>query len=165
MVEYTDYQCPFCNRFATTTFPELKKHYIDTGKVRFISRDYPLDFHPFALKAAEATRCAGEQNKFWPVKDVLMTNSARLTPELITSQVHDAGLDMAKFRACMDSGKYQAGIKDGIAVANAIGINGTPSFVVGKVTGDYLEGYVIVGAQPLSAFEELIKGFEAGEKK
>ena len=162
MVEYTDYQCSFCNRFYTTTFKELKKQYIDTGKMRFISRDLPLDFHPHALKAAQATRCAGEQDKFWQVKDALMVNSARLTPELISSLARDASVDMVKFDACMAAGKYIAEIKDGMAAANAIGINGTPSFVIGKVVGGYLEGYMIVGAQPFQAFDALAKEILSG---
>lgn len=165
IVEYTDYQCPFCNRFSTTTFPELKKKYIDTGKVRFISRDYPLDFHPHSLQAAQATRCAGEQNRFWQVKEALMASSAQLTPELITSLARDAGVEKAQFQACMDAGKYQAEIKDGIAAANAIGINGTPSFLIGKVSDGYLDGRIVIGAQPLGEFEKVFGEIESGEKK
>src|ERR1035441_4839957 len=71
IVEFTDYQCPFCQRFHTTAFPELKKNYIDTGKVRFYSRDMPLDFHPDAMRAAEAARCASDQGQFWRLRDVL----------------------------------------------------------------------------------------------
>lgn len=162
MVEYTDYQCPYCNRFYTGSFPELKKQYIDTGKMRFITRDFPLDFHPHALKAAQATHCAGDQNKFWQMKDSLMTNSARLTPDLITSLARDAGLDMDKFQTCQTSGRYLTEIKDGIAAAGAIGISGTPSFVIGKVTGDYLDGYLVVGAQPFQAFDAVAKEILAG---
>lgn len=165
MLEYTDYQCPFCNRFHTTTFPELKKQYIDTGKIRFISRSYPLSFHPHAMKAAQAVLCAGDQGKFWQLKDALMTNSAKMSPELITSQARDAGLDMGAFQTCMDSGKHDAEIKDGIAAAEAIGINGTPSFVLGRMNGDYLEGFKIVGAQPFAAFDAVAKELLAGEKK
>lgn len=162
MVEYTDYQCPFCNRFSTMTFPELKKNYIDTGTLRFISRDYPLEFHQHALKAAQAARCAGEQEKYWQLKDALMANSARLTPDLITSLARDAALDMGKFQACLDSGRYLAEIRDGIAVANAVGINGTPSFVIGKVSGGYLDGYLVVGAQPKAVFDNLIQEIRSG---
>ena len=165
LLEYTDYQCPFCNRFYTTTFPELKKQYVDTGKMRFVSRDYPLDFHPHSMKAAQATRCAGEQDKFWQLKDALMNNYSRLTPELITSLARDTSLDMAKFQACMDAGRYLPEIKEGIAAAQSVGINGTPSFVLGKVTGEYLEGYRIIGAQPYAAFDAVAKEILAGEKK
>ena len=157
MLEYTDYQCPFCNRFTTTTFPELKKLYIDTGKLRFISRDFPLEFHPHAMKAAEAVRCAGDQEKFWVMKESLMTNSAKLTPELITALAREAGLDMEKFTGCMESGRHLAGIRERMAAATSVGINGTPTFVVGMVKGDYLEGYKIIGAQPFAAFDGLLK--------
>jgi protein-disulfide isomerase len=165
MVEYTDFQCPFCSRFHSGTFPEIKKQYIDAGKVRFISRDYPLEFHPYAMKAAQATHCAGEQDKFWQMKDALMTNSASLTPDLITSLARDNGVDMTKFQSCMDSGKYQDVIKNELAAANAIGINGTPSFVIGKVTGDTLDGLLIVGAQPFGEFDRVFKELEAGSLK
>ena len=166
MVEYTDYQCSFCNRFSATTFPELKKQYIDTGKLRFISRDFPLEFHPHALKAAQANRCAGEQDRFWQLKDALMKNSARLTPELITSLARsDAGLDMAKFQACMDGGSYLAEIRDNIAAATAVGINGTPSFVIGKMAGDYLDGYLLVGAQPFASFDRILKELQPGPRQ
>lgn len=164
MVEYTDYQCPYCNTFYTTTFTELKKQYIDTGKMRFVSRDYPLDFHPHALKAAQATHCAGEQDKFWQMKDLLMINSSRLTPEVITTLAIDVSLDVGKFRACQDSGKYLTEIKRGIVVANDAGINGTPAFVIGKMTGDYLEGTLVVGAQPYEIFDGLIKDILSGVK-
>ena len=157
MVEYTDYQCPFCNRFTTATFPDLKKQYIDTGKMRFISRDYPLDFHPHSMKAAQATRCAADQDKFWQMKDALMTNYARMSPELITSLARDASLDMGAFQACVDGGNHLAEIKEGIAAAQTVGINGTPSFVLGRMNGDYLEGYRIVGAQPFASFEAVAK--------
>ena len=71
IVEYTDYQCPFCQRFHVAAFPELKRNYIDTGKVRFFSKDLPLDFHANAMRAAQAGRCAGEQGKFWELRDVM----------------------------------------------------------------------------------------------
>lgn len=165
MVEYTDYQCPFCNRFYTTTFVELKKQYIDTGKMRFISRDLPLEFHQHSMKAAEATRCAGEQDKFWQMKDSLMINYARVTPELIASLAKELKLETTRFQACMDSGKYVPAIKEGMTAASAIGINGTPSFLLGKVTGEYLDGYVIVGAQSYAAFDAKAKELLAGAER
>lgn len=165
MVEYTDYQCTFCNRFSTSTYPELKKLYIDTGKLRFISRDFPLEFHPQAMKAAQATRCAGEQDKFWQMKDALMSNSARLTPDLITSLARDAALDMAKFQACVDGGNYLAEIKGDMGAAAALGINGTPSFIIGTMDGDYLEGNLIVGAQPFASFDRVLKQLQPGPRQ
>src|ERR1019366_644240 len=83
IVEYTDYQCPFCQRFHVTAFPELKKAYLDTGKVRFFSKDMPLDFHPNAMRAAMAARCAGEQGKFWELRDTMGANPNSLDIEHI----------------------------------------------------------------------------------
>lgn len=157
MMEYTDYQCPFCSRFYTGTYPELKKQYIETGKMRFIARDFPLDFHPHAMKAAQATRCAGEQGKFWQMKDALMSNSAKLSPELISSLARENGVELKKFNTCMDSGKYAPEIAGEIAAAKAVGIGGTPSFIIGKVNGEYLDGYLVVGAQPFANFDAVAK--------
>ena len=165
MVEYTDYQCPFCSQFHTVTYPALKRDFIDTGKLRYISRDYPLDFHPHALKAAQAAQCAGEQDKFWQMKDALMKNHAQLNPELITSLARDMSVRMPAFQACMDEGKHLSEIKAGIAVAATVGINGTPSFIIGRMSGDTLTGFRIVGAQPYAEFEKLIKQVASGEKK
>lgn len=165
MVEYTDYQCPFCSQFATATFPALKKDYIDTGKLRFISRNYPLDFHPHALKAAQSAQCAGDQDKYWPMKDALMQNHAQLNPELITSLAKGLSLDMPAFQACMDGGKHLPEIKAGIAVANSVGINGTPCFIIGKIDGENLEGFRLVGAQPFAVFKKLIDEVASGERK
>ena len=84
MVEFTDLQCPFCRQFALTSFDEIKKNWIDTGKLRYISRDFPLDFHAQAMPAARAARCAGEQGKFWEMRLGLMRNANLLTPAYIT---------------------------------------------------------------------------------
>jgi protein-disulfide isomerase len=163
MVEFTDYQCPFCSRFYTGTFKELKKAYIDTGKLRYIARDLPLGFHPHALPAAQATRCAGEQDRFWQMKDLLMENSARLSPEVITTLAREAGLDMTRYQACMGSGRHLADIREGVTAAGAIGIDGTPSFVLGTMQGEILDGYRIVGAYPFAAFDAKLKELSAGK--
>ncbi len=98
MVEFTDLQCPFCNRFATQTFDQLKKDYIDTGKVRFISRDFPLDFHPQAMPAARAARCAGDQGRFWEMRTTLVKNAGQLSPAYITQTASSLKLDMKTVR-------------------------------------------------------------------
>ena len=108
LVEFTDYQCPFCQKFQTETFEQLKKNYIDSGKLRFVSRDLPLPFHPHALEAAQAARCAGEQGKFWELRDVLISNGNKLSPETILDYAKGLSLDTERFRQCFDSKKYQA---------------------------------------------------------
>jgi protein-disulfide isomerase len=160
IVEYTDAQCPFCRQFHLTTFEDLRKKHIDTGKVRFYSRDLPLDFHANAMSAAEAGRCAGEQNRYWELRDRLIENANRLARPDIDGYAQTLGLDMAKFKACMDSGKHRAAIQQDIAEAGRLGVNGTPSFVIGKSTPEGVDGVLLVGARPLAAFEAVMKQFE-----
>src|SRR2546422_732940 len=106
VVEFTDYQCPFCNQFHMRTFPELKKQYIDTGKVRFISRDLPLGIHQHAFEAARAARCAGEQSKFWELRDKLSANPNNLSRQGLLQYAREVVLDMSQFQACLDSERY-----------------------------------------------------------
>lgn len=163
IVEYTDYQCPYCSLFHTGAYPEIRKNFIDTGKVRFIKRDLALDFHPNALKAAQAARCAGDQGKFWEMHDVLSANPNSLGPDAYAKYARDIGLDAGAFKGCIESDKYLADIRGSGQGAGTIGINGTPSFVVGTVKGDTLDGTKIIGAQPYAVFEEVIKYFIAAQ--
>src|SRR6266699_53853 len=98
IVEFTDYQCPFCQRFHVTTFSDLKKNYIDTGKVRFYSRDLPLDFHANAMRAAQAGRCAAEQNKFWELRDVMAMNPDKLGMDQILGFADNLKMDSKALR-------------------------------------------------------------------
>ncbi|OYW01411.1 MAG: hypothetical protein B7X11_04065 [Acidobacteria bacterium 37-65-4] len=158
MVEFTDYQCPFCGRFEATTFPELKKNYIDTGKLRVILRDLPLsDMHPFALKAAQSVHCAGDQGKFWEMKELVFRNQNKLDADSLTGYAtRDLALNADTFRKCMADGKHLKEIGNEVKYAQSLGITGTPTFIVGKTSGDSVEGRLIVGAQPLPAFEAAI---------
>jgi protein-disulfide isomerase len=158
MAEFTDYQCPFCRRFETNTFAELKKDYIDTGKVRFVSRDLPLEFHPNASGAAVAARCAGEQHKFWEMRDAMMLDTATdLGPASILKYGEKTKLDMAAFSTCLNDKKYTEAIKKDTADAGALGISGTPSFVIGKTDKSEIAGVRIVGAVPFAVFDSTIK--------
>jgi protein-disulfide isomerase len=157
IVEFTDYQCPFCQRFHVTTFPELKKTYIDTGKVRFFSKDMPLDFHPNAMRAALAARCAGEQGKFWELRDTMGANPNSLDIEHIVNFAGDLKLDTTALRACVDSGKYKEPVQRDVLEAMKIGANGTPTFVIGKSMGDGVDGELVVGALPFPMFDMKLK--------
>jgi protein-disulfide isomerase len=158
LVEFADYQCPFCKRFHTDAYAELKKNYIDTGKVRFVSRDLPLEFHPFAMKAAEAARCAGDQNKYWELRDALYSNVAPPNEEVIKKAVQSLSLDAKGFQACLDSDKYKADVQKDASEAATLQISGTPTFVLAKSAKDKLDGVRIVGAQPFAAFQAAIEG-------
>jgi protein-disulfide isomerase len=158
MVEFTDYQCPFCRRFEADSFAQLKKEYIDTGKVRFVSRDLPLDFHPNAPAAAMAARCAGDQHKFWEMRDAMMLDTATdLGPESILKYGQKTNLEMTAFRTCLSDKKYTEAIKKDTADAGTLGISGTPSFVIGKTAKDEIAGVRIVGAVPYTVFDSAIK--------
>ncbi len=159
LVEFADYQCPFCKQFHNTTFQQLKKNYIDTGKLRFVSRDLPLEFHNNALRAALAARCAGEQDKFWQMRDILIANSTNLGQDAILTFAQQLALDMNPFRVCLDSGKYFAEIQRDVAEAGSAGIAGTPTFVLGRASEGAIEGIRIVGAQPYAAFDKIISEY------
>jgi len=158
IVEFTDLQCPFCNRFAMQTFDQLKASYIDTGKVRFISRDFPLDFHPQALPAARASRCAGDQGQFWELRTALVKNAQALSPAFITQQATSLKLDMKQFDACIKGNQYDAAITKDMTEGAGFSVNGTPTFFVGKTTAQGFEGFRIVGAQPYAVFQQRIEG-------
>jgi protein-disulfide isomerase len=157
IVEFTDYQCPFCQRFHTTSFAELKKNYIDTGKVRFYSRDMPLDFHPDAMRAAEAGRCAGEQGQFWQLRDVMGANPNKLDMGSLVADATDLKMDVKAFRTCVESEKYKNAVQTDVMEAMKIGANGTPTFVVGKSTPDGVDGELVVGAQPYPMFDQKLQ--------
>ena len=132
VVEYFDYQCPFCGKFFDETMPQLQKDYIATGKMRFVARDFPLEAaHPFALFASETARCANEQGKFWPMHDELMGNSDALDRKSVSLYAQDVGLDLAAFDTCVDSGKYASKIRQAQAEGQKLGVDGTPTFFVG----------------------------------
>jgi protein-disulfide isomerase len=165
MVEFTDLQCPYCRRFHTTTFEQLKKDYIDTGKLRYLSRDFPLPaLHPLANTAARASRCAGEQGKFWEMRHAILVNNAALTNESFATFAKDLKLNAAPFTTCIsDSSRYDAEIQKDVVEGSSAGISGTPSFIIGRTTTSGLDGVRIVGAQAYAAFEAELKKLLAPE--
>jgi protein-disulfide isomerase len=157
IVEYTDYQCPFCQRFHVASFPEIKKNYIDTGKVRFYSKDLPLDFHANALRAAQAGRCAAEQGKFWELRDVMGLNPDKLDLDHILGFGDNLKMDSKALRTCVESGKYKEAVQTDVLEAMKIGANGTPAFVIGKSVENGVDGELVVGALPYPSFDEKLK--------
>ena len=157
VVEFTDYQCPFCQRFHTTSFPELKKNYIDTGKVRFYSRDMPLDFHANAMRAAEAARCAADQGQFWKMRDIMGSNPDKLDLDHILGFAGDLKMDTKALRACVESEKYKNAVQTDVLEAMKIGATGTPTFVIGKSTTEGVDGELMVGALPYMMFDAKLK--------
>lgn len=152
VVEFTDYQCPFCSRFEQSTFKQLKQSYIDTGKVRWVVLDMPLGFHKDAMYASQAAHCAGEQDKFWELRTLLYQNQKELLPEHIARYAQQVDIKPEAFNQCLNSNRYQETIQRDIAEAQKQRITGTPTFVVARSAADVVSGKRIVGAQPYSVF-------------
>ena len=111
LVEFTDYQCPFCRKFYLKAYKELKKKYIDTGKLRLVLRDLPLGFHQYAKPAAISAHCAGEQDKFWQMHDALFDGGGKFMPNDILGYAKSIGLQTVAFKSCLTSGRYNEGIE------------------------------------------------------
>jgi len=165
LLEFSDYQCPFCRQFFLATLPALKRDYIDTGKVRYVFRDYPLDqIHPQARKAAEAAHCAGDQGKYWEMHDLLFQNQRGLALPQLSEYARAVGLDGATFDACLASDKYVERVSKGLDDGQAAGIQGTPGFVVARTEpGHTVEGTTVRGAQPAEVFRRLIDQLLVGK--
>jgi protein-disulfide isomerase len=162
MVEFTDYQCPYCRRFQAEVWPRLKHDYVDTGKLRFIVRDLPLTFHAHAQPAAEAAHCAAEQGRFWPMHDALLASGSDLSERGLERQAGALGLDVARFEACVAAGRYAAVIARNAAEADALGLRGTPAFLIGTVHEGELLGRPVMGAMPYGDFAAVIREALAG---
>ena len=128
LLEFTDYQCPYCRRFQAEAWPQIKKNYIDTGKLRFIVRDLPLQFHSSALPAAEAAHCAGEQGKFWEMHDLIYDGFPNLSKQLVGIYAKQLKLDLTKFNADLASHKYHARVAAEEKEGEDAGVAGTPTF-------------------------------------
>ncbi len=161
MVEYSDMQCPFCRRHFEQTHNQLVTKYVETGKLQIVFKDFPLSFHPMATVSANATRCAGDQGKYWEMHDKMFIEQAKggtgtvsYTLDDIKTWGADLGLDASTFNSCVDSDKYAAEVQANFSDGAAAGVSGTPSFFIGLRNGD---GQLIVGAQPYSSFESTIE--------
>jgi protein-disulfide isomerase len=162
LVEFTDYQCPFCRQFHVNVFGELKKNYIDTGKVRFYSRDLPLDqIHPNATRAAQAARCAADQGQFWKLRDVMGANPDKLGLEDLVTEAGNLKMDTKAFRGCVESQKYKEAVQTDVLEAMKIGAEATPTFVLGKSTPEGVDGELIVGSQPYTEFVKAISKLDS----
>ncbi len=161
IVEYTDYQCPYCVRHAVETFPTMLTEMIDTGRVRYVIKDFPLDsIHPQARAAAVAARCAGEQDAYWPMHDALFAQQAEWSGQdatltaIFAAMAAELGLDGDAFAACLGDGRYDAAIQANQDEGFALGVNGTPAF--------FIDGFPISGAQPFDLFDYAVGLAEAG---
>jgi protein-disulfide isomerase len=161
IIEFSDFQCPFCSRFHAQTFPLILKQYVETGKAKFVYRDFPIQVsHPNAMSAASASECAHEQNRYWEYHDILFENQGVWNKLEISSLILklkeyaiQLNLNEDQFNSCLDSGKYIEEINNDLKDGRNYGITGTPTFFIGN---DEIGFVKIDGAQPFEAFNRII---------
>ena len=160
VIEFSDYQCPYCASYSTEVLPQIAEQYIATGKIRYVFRDYPLPMHGNAAKAAEAAHCAGAQGKFWEMHDVLFKNAGALEADKLPGYAKTLGLDDKAFGECVSSGRFAADVRKDIAEAGAAGVNSTPSFFIGLAQPDGSVKLVrrLNGMRPFADFRAVIEG-------
>ena len=158
IIEFGDYQCPFCRQFWRETFPRLKKEYIDTGKVRVIYRDYPQAVHPEAMLSAMAAECADDQGKYYEFHDKLFREQDRRGRDVVRFKAPelkrwaaDIKLDTAAFNACLDEERHKDEVSKDYKDLEGLGIEGTPIF--------FVNGRALVGAHPFATFQKVIEDF------
>jgi len=149
IVEFSDMQCPYCSKFHETMKQIIAAY---PNEVRWVYKHFPLGFHPYAQKAAEASECAGEQGKFWEYADKIFANQSSLNDAYISTAAGEIGLDADRFKACLSSGKYADKVKNDLALGQNNGVTGTPS--------NFINGEPLKGAQPFDAVKSKIENLK-----
>ena len=151
IIEFSDYECPFCERFYRQTLPSIKSTYIETGKAMFVYRDFPLGFHSQAEPAAIAANCAGEQRKYFQFHDKIFDNGGARGKSNVDYKnwAQEIGLDVPRWEKCTNDPAQKQEIQKDIGDGSAAGISGTPGFII--------NGKLISGAQPFSVFQQVIE--------
>ena len=158
IVEFSDFECSYCRRFHEQVMPHLKRDYIDTGLVRFVHKDLPLPFHPHAMPAAAAARCADEQNRYWELYSALFDQQNCLSCKGVVTIAAEEQLNTTALKACMERESTLAVINANRSEASLHNIRATPTFIVGPSrSNDSLEGQIIEGALPWETFKSTIE--------
>lgn len=160
IVEFVDYQCPFCARYDSAVFPILQRDYIIPGLVQYFVRDFPLPIHAHAATAAAAARCVSQQDSqaYWRYRRALFANASQLDTARLAALAEGLGIRLDRFRSCLNSPQTLSAVQSDEAEARAAGLTGTPAFVVGRLASHgRVAGRVIVGAQPIDRFRQLIQ--------
>jgi protein-disulfide isomerase len=162
LIEFSDFQCPFCARYARDTFGTILKEYVDTGRIQYVFRNFPLmEAHPLAGKAAEAAECARRQGKFWEAHDRLFRNQLDLESALLTRTLAPVGLDESRLRACLDGGEMESRVKNDVTEGMKAGVDATPSFFFGyrdeKDRTKVRALKMLTGAQPAASFSAILE--------
>ena len=158
LLEFSDFECPYCGRFATEIYPQIERDYIKGGRLRYMFVDDPIEqMHPNAFKAHEAAFCAGEQGKYWEMHARLFANQKTLAPDALRSHAEAVGADGAKLQECLSAGRHAPRVRENVAAARQAGVRGTPTFLIGVVEqGQFRAKRVLAGAQPYTVFKDAI---------
>jgi protein-disulfide isomerase len=157
IIEFSDFQCPFCKRYHDQTFAKVKESYVDSGRVHYEFRHYPLPIHPQARPAALAAVCAGDQGVFWRMHEELFKAQSSLGQDLFAQLAKTLGLDADRFQKCLADPKQDKGLSDGMAAAEALGVRATPYFLLGRVKdGNLVSIRALSGAQPFESFRAAV---------
>ena len=157
IVEFSDFECSYCRHFHKQVMPLLKRDYIDTGLVRFVHKDLPLPFHPHALPAAAAARCAGEQNRYWELYSSLFDQQNCLGCKGVLAIAAEAEINISRLQACMKKESTLALINANRSEASLHNISATPTFIIGPTRSDgSLDGQILEGALPWVTFQSTI---------
>jgi protein-disulfide isomerase len=162
LIEFSDFQCPFCGKFERETLPDIKSRYVTSGKVLLAFRQFPLSIHPFAQKAAEAATCAGEQGKFWDMHDQLFGHQLQLDEVSLRQYGKAVGLEAGSFDSCL-AGPGAAQVKSDSLAGQSLKVSGTPTFFAGLIQADGRVKVVkrLSGAQPIAQFQAVLDGLIA----
>jgi protein-disulfide isomerase len=159
IVVFSDYQCTFCKAFFTERLPEIRREFIDTGRARLVSRDFPLPRHPRALPAAKAAACADRQDRYWDMHEILFSHQDRFSDQQLAGYASELGLDSEKFEQCLADPVIEAQIQEDLAEVRRARISGTPTFLIGVERDGIISGTLIKGFQPVSVFAAEIREY------
>jgi len=148
IVEFSDYQCPYCGEFHRDVLPRIMKDYVDSGKARWVFRNLPLSFHENALSAAQAAECANTQGKYWQMQDMLFDNQGSLSDSNYDKWASELGLDHSNFSRCMREGETLPEIEYDMQYARNISVHSAPTF--------FINGRPLVGAAPYDDFKRVV---------
>jgi protein-disulfide isomerase len=158
LIEFSDYQCPFCSRHYQQVMPKIVSDYVDTGKLKYVMFENPISsLHKNAYNASLAALCAGDQGKYWEMHNIMFDNQKELTDDKLKAYAVSIGLKAAEFNACLDTRKYEKQVNSDIATGTRLGVQGTPGFVIGltdpKDPGQVTASVYIKGAQSFDQFK------------
>lgn len=160
ILEFSDYECPFCAKHYQKVLPKLRERYIDKGIVKYVMKDFPLEFHAHAKKASLSARCAGEQGHYWAMHDVIFNAHDQVNDALVDSAAKQQGLDVKAFKRCVDNPAQLKSVQNDIALGTQLGVTGTPAFVIGRIKNKQLSSYKrLDGVQSFETFAGIIDSF------